>query len=141
MKRVVLLVALCLSLVGCAGEVGSVEPDAGEYEPEVGALMQPLTATVTLSSVLEHLTVGTPTFTILKPVSGGTYYEPFWGKQIYWRVGDTATFPLKVGAHRGTYEEGLDAVCKALSGRKLYIMVNGSLARGINLENKLVVKQ
>lgn len=134
---------LALVLFGCAEDL---TPPAGD-EPVAGSVavsVQPLTATVTLQSVYNHFsTNGVPngvTYSV-RIVNGVQEYRPVLWEPLYWRVGDTATFPVVFGWYPGTAEAAQQHVCKILSGRKLYLRQNGTYVKGLNLEGKLVVTQ
>lgn len=124
-----------LGLVGCAAELEPVgdEPVAGSVAVETQALTQ----TVTLASVLQHFGLGTPTLTAVPGTT--TYWRANLPKKLYTKVGDTAVFELKNGYWQGL-EQPLDELCRSLSNRKVYLMVNSSLAQGLNLEGKIVVR-
>jgi hypothetical protein len=130
-------------LFGCAEDLTPApgdEPVAGSVA--VSAL--PLTQTVTLASVFTHFTANGSangvTYSTLV-ANGKIYYQPVLWNQLYWRVGDTATFPLTFGWYPAPISNADDAVRKGLSGRKLYLMSNGTYVKGLNLEGKLVVTQ
>lgn len=125
-------------LFGCAPDM---EPSPGD-EPVAGSVAVsalPLTQTVTLQSVFTHF--GTNVTYQTLSTTQGTIWRPVLGKQLYWRVGDTATFPVQFGWYPGTLGTAEQHVCKILSGRKLYLMSNGTYTKGLNLEGKLVVTQ
>lgn len=125
--------------LGCAEEAlpEGDEPVAGS----VAAVAAPLTATVTLTSVLNHFGISGVSFNAM-PILNQVHYQVVLPKTLYWRVGDTATFPFKFGYHAGNVDTGgYDVLCKALSGRKLYVKINGAYAQGLNLEGKLVVNE
>jgi hypothetical protein len=137
-----LLLVLVFLYFGCAPETEPVPVD----EPVAGSVAvstQALTQTVTLSSVFTHFTANGSTngitYSSLVASNGKVYYQPVLWNQLYWRVGDTATFPLTFGWYPAPLSNADDAVRKGLSGRKLYMMSNGTYVKGLNLEGKLVV--
>lgn len=133
---------LALGLLGCAAE--DLTPPPGD-EPVAGSVAvstAALTQTVTITSVFNHFTLnGVPngvTYSTMV-VNGTVYYKPMLWRPIYWRVGDTATFPVEFGWYQGFNSAELQ-VCKQLSGHKLYAKSNGTYVQGLNLEGKLVAR-
>ena len=134
-----------LTLAACAPDYNTTNVEPYDPEPDVGALTQPLTATVRIATVFAHFGLTNPVYSLVFGPNN-TFCARFQlEKPLYWKVGDTAHIAVETGyLCRSTSAASMDAALLQfgydLSGHKVYTKVNGSYAQGLNLEGKLVVQ-